>query len=96
MWCVCRSGEQGSGSRTAPGGLQIADKVNVDLDLEIVQSLQHGHGGWTDGMFEVSPDMVVIATADLYFLHSLLSYLAWKYKIKCNSSQHLSVETLPE
>ena len=28
--------------------------MNVDLDLEIVQSLQHGHGGWTDGMFEVS------------------------------------------
>jgi len=28
--------------------------VNVDLDLEIVQSLQHGHGGWTDGMYEVS------------------------------------------
>jgi E3 ubiquitin-protein ligase mind-bomb len=26
--------------------------VNVDLDLEIVQHLQHGHGGWTDGMFE--------------------------------------------
>ncbi|RZF46054.1 hypothetical protein LSTR_LSTR004767, partial [Laodelphax striatellus] len=26
--------------------------VNVDLDFEIVQSLQHGHGGWTDGMFE--------------------------------------------
>lgn len=27
-------------------------QVNVDLELEIVQSLQHGHGGWTDGMFE--------------------------------------------
>jgi hypothetical protein len=27
--------------------------VTVDLDLEIVQSLQNGHGGWTDGMFEV-------------------------------------------
>ena len=27
-------------------------QVNVDLDLEIVQHLQHGHGGWTDGMFE--------------------------------------------
>ena len=22
------------------------------LDAEIVQSLQHGHGGWTDGMSE--------------------------------------------
>ncbi|XP_046402903.1 E3 ubiquitin-protein ligase mib1-like [Ischnura elegans] len=32
--------------------LQIGDQVNVDLDLEIVQSLQHGHGGWIDGMFE--------------------------------------------
>ena len=26
--------------------------MNVDLDLEIVQSLQQGHGGWTEGMFE--------------------------------------------
>lgn len=30
----------------------ICFQVNVDLELEIVQSLQHGHGGWTDGMFE--------------------------------------------
>ncbi|XP_061410032.1 E3 ubiquitin-protein ligase MIB1 isoform X1 [Lethenteron reissneri] len=40
-----------NGSRN-PGGLQISDLVNIDLELEIVQSLQHGHGGWTDGMFE--------------------------------------------
>lgn len=44
------TGEQ-NGNRN-PGGLQIGDLVNIDLDLEIVQSLQHGHGGWTDGMFE--------------------------------------------
>ena len=45
-------GEQNPGGRSSPGGFQIGDQVNVDLDLEIVQSLQHGHGGWTDGMFE--------------------------------------------
>lgn len=44
-------GEQGLG-RSGPHGLVVGDQVNVDLDLEIVQSLQHGHGGWTDGMFE--------------------------------------------
>ncbi|XP_061707251.1 E3 ubiquitin-protein ligase MIB1 [Cydia pomonella] len=44
-------GELGPG-RTGPHGLQVGDQVNVDLDLEIVQSLQIGHGGWTDGMFE--------------------------------------------
>lgn len=44
-------GEQGPG-RTGPHGLQVNDQVKVDLELEIVQSLQHGHGGWTDGMFE--------------------------------------------
>ncbi|XP_065331956.1 E3 ubiquitin-protein ligase MIB1 [Cloeon dipterum] len=44
-------GEQGAG-KTGPHGLQIGDQVNVDLDLEIVQSLQHGHGGWIDGMYE--------------------------------------------
>ncbi len=50
---VFLTGEEGPGSRAGPGGLAIGDQVNVDLDLEIVQSLQHGHGGWTDGMFEV-------------------------------------------
>lgn len=44
-------GEQNSG-RSGLHGFQVGDMVNIDLDLEIVQSLQHGHGGWTDGMFE--------------------------------------------
>jgi E3 ubiquitin-protein ligase mind-bomb len=44
-------GEQGPG-RSGVHGFQIGNLVNVDLDLEIVQSLQHGHGGWTEGMFE--------------------------------------------
>ncbi|KAF2362492.1 Zinc finger ZZ-type [Trinorchestia longiramus] len=46
-------GQQNPG-RSGPHGLGIGDQVsvNVDLELEIVQSLQHGHGGWTDGMFE--------------------------------------------
>jgi E3 ubiquitin-protein ligase mind-bomb len=26
--------------------------VNINLEIDVVQSLQHGHGGWTDGMFE--------------------------------------------
>jgi len=51
--CVADAGEQGPWSRIGPSGIQIGDQVNVDLDLEIVQSLQHGHGGWTDGMYEV-------------------------------------------
>lgn len=51
-------GEQGPGS-TGPHGLSISDQVNVDLDLEIVQSLQHGHGGWTDGMYEVKVSFVI-------------------------------------
>lgn len=44
-------GEQGL-ARGGPCNLQVGDQVNVDLDLEIVQSLQQGHGGWTEGMFE--------------------------------------------
>ncbi|UYV76922.1 MIB1 [Cordylochernes scorpioides] len=45
------SGEPGGG-KAGVHGFQIGDHVNVDLDLEIVQSLQHGHGGWTECMFE--------------------------------------------
>ncbi|XP_023320486.1 E3 ubiquitin-protein ligase MIB1 isoform X2 [Eurytemora carolleeae] len=44
-------GESGPG-RSAPTGLVVGDLVSVDLELEIVQHLQHGHGGWTEGMFE--------------------------------------------
>lgn len=44
-------GDFGPG-KSAPHGLVVGDQVNVDLELEIVQHLQHGHGGWTDGMFE--------------------------------------------
>ena len=52
---IFNSGETGS-SANRPQSLsefQVGDLVTVDLDLEIVQSLQNGHGGWTDGMFEV-------------------------------------------
>ncbi len=47
--------------------------MNVDLDLEIVQSLQHGHGGWTDGMFEASvesclyKDSAFVTSSDFEF-----------------------------
>lgn len=33
--------------------LKINDRVNIDLSFEIVQSLQMGHGGWCEAMFEV-------------------------------------------
>ncbi len=32
---------------------EVGDKVRVDLDLELVKSLQQGHGGWNDTMEEV-------------------------------------------
>jgi len=45
-------GEAGPGRGGGPTGLVVGDLVSVDLELEIVQHLQHGHGGWTEGMFE--------------------------------------------
>ena len=36
----------------------IGDRVKIDLDVEAVQSLQHGHGGWTYGMYEVRPLLI--------------------------------------
>jgi E3 ubiquitin-protein ligase mind-bomb len=43
---------------------QVGDYVNIDLELEIVQSLQHGHGGWTDNMFECLGTTGVIQSLD--------------------------------
>ncbi len=45
-------GQNGFTSLSTRKFLSYFLQVNVDLDLEIVQHLQHGHGGWTDGMFE--------------------------------------------
>jgi hypothetical protein len=42
--------------------LEINDRVNIDLDFEIVQSLQIGHGGWCDAMFEC------LGTSRVFFL----------------------------
>eukprot|EP00095_Tigriopus_kingsejongensis_P012561 snap_masked-scaffold257_size234952-processed-gene-0.11 protein:Tk12561 transcript:snap_masked-scaffold257_size234952-processed-gene-0.11-mRNA-1 annotation:"e3 ubiquitin-protein ligase mib1" len=56
-------GESGPG-RSGPHGLQVGDQVNVDLELEIVQHLQHGHGGWTDGMYECLGQTGTVAGID--------------------------------
>jgi hypothetical protein len=43
---------------------QVGDYVNIDLELELVQSLQHGHGGWTDNMFECLGTTGVVQSLD--------------------------------
>jgi hypothetical protein len=40
-------------AKTSINSLKINDHVNIDLEFEIVQSLQIGHGGWCEAMFEV-------------------------------------------
>ncbi|KAF6027626.1 MIB1 [Bugula neritina] len=45
-------GQHNSELKTPSVSYQVGDQVCIDLELEIVQSLQHGHGGWTDGMYE--------------------------------------------
>ena len=35
------------------GNIGMGDVVCIDLDIEVVKSFQHGHGGWTEGMQEV-------------------------------------------
>jgi hypothetical protein len=44
--------------------LKINDPVNIDIDFEVVQSLQVGHGGWSDGMFECLGTTGVIVGID--------------------------------
>jgi hypothetical protein len=78
VWFV---GEQGPWSRIGPSGIQIGDQVNVDLDLEIVQSLQHGHGGWTDGMFEVYLCRVLRQNVDQNFFNHTLMFVLQCYFI---------------
>ena len=51
---------------------EIGERVTIDVDVEVVKSLQHGHGGWSDGMMEVSPFAYIFLTHTLFFhSHSL-------------------------
>lgn len=44
--------------------LKINDRVNIDLDFEVLQSLQVGHGGWTEAMFECLGNTGIITGID--------------------------------
>ena len=46
-------GEQNAGELSIrTHTFQPGDLVSVDLELDVVQSLQNGHGGWTENMYE--------------------------------------------
>ncbi len=38
---------------TVAGVPQVGDRVTVEVEEEVVRSLQQGHGGWSEGMAEV-------------------------------------------
>jgi E3 ubiquitin-protein ligase mind-bomb len=79
-------------------GFQISDSVIVELELEVVQSFQHGHGGWTDGMFEClnNPGRVVGIDEDHDIVVSYPSGNRWTFnpavltKMASNSAEDSS------
>ena len=48
----------GEDQRAYIGMFAEGDHVTVELELDVVKNLQTGHGGWSDGMLEVSPGFV--------------------------------------
>ena len=44
--------------------LNVGDRVNIDLEFEIVQTLQLGHGGWCEPMFECLGSTGTIMSVD--------------------------------
>jgi hypothetical protein len=52
-------------NKTTPSScLKIGDSVNIDLELERLQTLQMGHGGWCEAMFECLGNTGVITNVD--------------------------------
>ena len=41
-------------SDQAGSQFKVGDRVRVDLEVEVIKTLQNGHGGWNEGMTEVS------------------------------------------
>ena len=52
----------------------VGERVRIDVDVEVVKSLQHGHGGWSDGMVEVrlSLSLYLPHSFTILFLYSAL------------------------
>ena len=47
--------------------LRLDDRVNIDLDFELVQTLQIGHGGWCEAMFECLGTTGIVSAIDNEF-----------------------------
>lgn len=75
--CSCLVGLAGEQGGLISSSTAIGDQVRVDLEPEIVQSLQHGHGGWTEGMQEVSS--LSACRLSVVFLSVCLSVCQAKY-----------------
>lgn len=43
----------GEESQQAANAFKIGDNVRVVLEIEVIKTLQNGHGGWNEGMKEV-------------------------------------------
>lgn len=63
-------------ARLARTTWKIADYVKVDLELEVVQSLQLGHGGWAYGMEEVNDFSFfhVVITIEKFWAEKMILY----------------------
>jgi len=44
---------EAAGDPSVNGGFAVGDRVRVDLEVEIFQALQEGHGGFFDKMKKV-------------------------------------------
>ncbi|KAG5673289.1 hypothetical protein PVAND_003349 [Polypedilum vanderplanki] len=88
----------GENATKGHNGFQIGDSVIVELELEVVQSCQLGHGGWTDGMFEClnNPGRVVGIDEDHDIVVSYPSGNRWTFnpavltKMASNSTEDAS------
>jgi len=51
-------GQKGRGRHSSSTKFRVGDRVKVAVDMENVKRLQTGHGGWSNGMTEVSAPLV--------------------------------------
>ena len=63
----------GEESHFGTGRFDVGERVRIDVDVEVVKSLQQGHGGWSDGMMEVRPFPYPLSLSiSLFSIFSLL------------------------
>jgi len=76
-------------SAAVPLKFKIGDRVRVDLDVDVLKTMQDGHGGWHPKMADVRMHAVIFLC--FYVVTTVISF---QCSFKCATPCHLCLDAI--